>query len=479
MRWSIMLSHYVRRMLAVFLVVLLMVISVTGCGKSKDNSSDKASGSSSGSDKSIGAFTESPPELGTLPGEAVTSDSVGKSVEFSKSRAGGTDVAASDDSGRTDAGGTETTAEFAADESVAASGSIEVLPEKPSQTDMPEIKSGQLTAGEWSDLKNWSFWTNLLNNQEWSDYQNRWQIYPIKRITVTARDGEKLVCDALVSLKDKDGKTIWTARTDNKGQAELFINMFTKDGTDVHSIIVEANGQNKTAVNDQKQFGAAVDVDLSSGYQKSDILDMMLVVDTTGSMSDELEYLKTELKSVAEKVKSSNDNKVSIRVSANFYRDHGDEYLVRPFPFTTNIDEVVNQISSQSANGGGDFEEAVEEALNDAINNHSWSDRAKARLMFLVLDAPPHYTDEIREKLHKLTSEAAAKGIRIIPIASSGIDKNTEFLLRYLSVSTGGTYVFLTDHSGIGGSHIEPTIGQYQVELLNDALVRIVNSYLE
>jgi hypothetical protein len=68
-------------------------------------------------------------------------------------------------------------------------------------------------------------------------------------------------------------------------------------------------------------------------------------------------------------------------------------------------------------------------------------------------------------------------GVRIIPIASSGIDKVTEFLLRSLSMATGGTYVFLTDHSGVGDAHIEPTIGPYEVELLNELIIRVINEY--
>ena len=70
--------------------------------------------------------------------------------------------------------------------------------------------------------------------------------------------------------------------------------------------------------------------------------------------------------------------------------------------------------------------------------------------------------------------QAAAQGIRIIPVAASGVDKGTEFLLRFIDISTGGTYSFLTDDSGIGNSHIEPTVGSYQVELLNDLLGRLV-----
>ena len=63
-------------------------------------------------------------------------------------------------------------------------------------------------------------------------------------------------------------------------------------------------------------------------------------------------------------------------------------------------------------------------------------------------------------------------------MAASGIDKETAFLLRNLGIATGGTYTFLTDHSGIGNPHAEPTVGEYQVERLNDLLVRLIGRAL-
>ena len=203
----------------------------------------------------------------------------------------------------------------------------------------------------------------------------------------------------------------------------------------------------------------------------------MLMVDTTGSMSDELMYLQEELRDMVERISDDNAN-LPIRVSVNFYRDEGDEYIVRSYPFTFEIDNAVDSIMDQQAMGGGDTPEAVHTALHAAINEHDWDEHA-VKLMFLVLDAPPHEDAQIVDETNKLTAMAAAQGIRIIPVASSGIDKATEYLLRTMAFTTGGTYTFLTDDSGIGGSHIEPTIGDYQVEKLNDMMVRIVNEYLE
>ena len=49
--------------------------------------------------------------------------------------------------------------------------------------------------------------------------------------------------------------------------------------------------------------------------------------------------------------------------------------------------------------------------------------------------------------------------------------------MRALALGTNGTYTFLTDHSGIGNSHIKPSTDSYEVETLNAILVRILKSY--
>jgi hypothetical protein len=62
---------------------------------------------------------------------------------------------------------------------------------------------------------------------------------------------------------------------------------------------------------------------------------------------------------------------------------------------------------------------------------------------------------------------------------ASGADKDTEFLMRFFAISTGGTYVFITDHSGVGNPHLIPSVGEYTVEPLNDLMVRLINEYSE
>jgi len=106
----------------------------------------------------------------------------------------------------------------------------------------------------------------------------------------------------------------------------------------------------------------------------------------------------------------------------------------------------------------------------------SWSENTRSKLLFLILDAPAHNKDHNIERLQRLAKEAAKKGIKIIPISGSGINKSGEYLMRSLALCTNGTYLFLTDHSGIGSSHIEPTIDEYEIELLTERLSSIIKA---
>ncbi len=118
-------------------------------------------------------------------------------------------------------------------------------------------------------------------------------------------------------------------------------------------------------------------------------------------------------------------------------------------------------------------------ALRVAVDELQWSAQARTRIAFLLLDAPPHEDRQVMEEYRELVKSAAAKGIRIVPVTASGIDKATEFLMRQTAIATNGTYVFITNDSGIGNDHLEATVGDYEVEFLNDLLVRLVGEYTE
>ena len=332
------------------------------------------------------------------------------------------------------------------------------------------IPAGQITAGEWNDLDNWDFWNGLLDNDTLAGYQDFWNFHPTQRYAVKVVDYQgKPVCDARVRLLGNGNAPIWEARTDNFGRAELWANLYG-GGDQVTQLVVE----NMVVPNPQPVV--VNEVVLVGGLAPTSALDVAFVVDATGSMGDEIEYLKVELTDVLNRIQNAGGG-LDLRAASVFYRDEGDEYVTKVSPFSSNFSLTQSFVNENKADGGGDFPEAVDQAMDMAINNLEWSEHARTRIAFLILDAPPHHEGQIIATVQRSVQEAAKKGVKVIPIVASGIDKETEFLMRYCAMATNGTYVFITNDSGIGNDHLQPTVGDFEVEFLNDLMVRLVKKY--
>jgi hypothetical protein len=343
-------------------------------------------------------------------------------------------------------------------------------------TQQVPVEPGQITAAEWNDLENWDFWLNLGQNEDFNKAQNNWLFFPVNRYSVVVKDMYlKPLIDCKVVLKNSEGDVIWKACTDNEGKAELWLNMNGQEHNGP-TIVVSYGDQEVTLVDPHPYAGGVNEVIFALNGNLTLAADILFVVDATGSMTDEIDYLKSELRNVVMRAESMN-SALELRLGSVFYRDEGDEYLTRVSPFSASLTQTHAFIGDQHADGGGDYEEAVHTALNAAITQLEWSDRARARLIFLLLDAPPHHTASIVNDLNNIIKKTAEKGIKIIPISASGINKDTEFLFRFFATATNGTYVFITNDSGIGSEHIEATVGEYEVELLNDLMVRLIEQY--
>ena len=201
-------------------------------------------------------------------------------------------------------------------------------------------------------------------------------------------------------------------------------------------------------------------------------LDVSLVIDTTGSMGDELSYLQTEFVAISSAIEAKYPD-AEQRWSLVLYKDQGDEYVTRWFDFRSDALEFRSRLAEQSASGGGDFPEAPDAAF-DVLNQLAWrTDPGTARLAFWVADAPHH--GENAAALRTGIEAAMAQDIHVYPVASSGIDELTELTMRSAAQLTGGRYLFLTDDSGVGNSHKEPSIPCYFVTQLDSAILRMVD----
>ena len=337
-------------------------------------------------------------------------------------------------------------------------------------------QGGLVTAGEWNDLDNWDFYQKTLMKEPFKGFPDDWQMYTNHRIAVAITAKNKPAANATVTLFRND-TPIWTAKTDNLGRAELWVGAFQKEKELNPTLLrLKVNEQwvSTAAISETQVNRIALDETLPS---PTNLVQIAFMVDATGSMGDELEFLKMDLKKVIAEVQKTN-NQLKISTATVFYRDEGDEYVVKHSPFTEDINQTTEFISQQRADGGGDFPEAVDKALVQ-LNQLQWQPEARTRIAFLVLDAPPHNKPAVISSIQYSVKTAAASGIKLIPVVASGIDKTTEFLMRFIAMYTNGTYVFITDHSGIGNKHLEPSVGEYQVEKLSDLMVRLIKKYSE
>ena len=326
---------------------------------------------------------------------------------------------------------------------------------------------GQLTCSALDDNKYYDFWKSLAAYKEdqtkgqFQEYKESFAFNTFNRLDLTINNGN----DVLVKVK---GDT-YATKVDNLHKAYLFPQT-AKENYEVEISYLDNNNERQTI---EKTVNDGDVIDLENTFTISNNLELMFVIDATGSMGDEMNYIKSEIDDVISKVKLANKD-ASITLAIMVYRDKGDEYVTKYSDFTSDVAAQQTFLSKQSANGGGDFEEAVEVALDEAINKQ-WSAKT-TKLLFHVADAPAH--DKDVAKWNQTALMAARKGIKIISVASSGIDLKTEYFFRSQSLLTSGQYIYLTDDSGIGGSHLEATKEEdLVVEYLNDCLVRVINGY--
>lgn len=327
---------------------------------------------------------------------------------------------------------------------------------------------GQLTACAYSDNERWDYFQSLITKGQqegaFFTYQEKYKLAS-NRIKLNVKD--KVV--AKFSLLDDNDQVEFTTFSDNFGNVYLFNNEkrdtykvkinYTKDNEQVEKIL---------EVSDDSE------IDLEVEKTNNNVIQLMFVIDTTGSMGDEIRYLQSEVKDVIQKIKAKNDD-ITIYLAIMVYRDHGDEYVTRYFDFTTDIDSQIKNLSKESAAGGGDFEEAVDEAFMKAATCQ-WLTNSSTNVLIHIADAPSH--DKDVNKWFDAVNKLASQNVKIINVASSGIDKATEYLFRNECIRTGGYYCYLTNDSGIGEQHIEATLEEKPtVEYLNECLIRLISAF--
>jgi uncharacterized protein YegL len=333
------------------------------------------------------------------------------------------------------------------------------------------LPSGQLSAGDHDDLLNPELYADYVGKYlqsgevEGIPFVDTRQVLtvavqdesgrpaPFANVTLTCADGNSLSLTTLA-----DGTAAFFPLLDRLGRQ---VRLSVGSGP---PRVVDLSGR----VGGQRQV-----VTLPGGAAAVRRFDLAVVLDTTGSMGDEIEFLKNELRAIVRHLQDSHPD-LDIRMALVAYRDEGDIFVTHSYGFTGSGEEMEQRLAAQSGSGGGDEPEAMDQALIRALAL-DWRPDA-VRSLLLVADAPPHR--EYLARAWNAVEAARARRVQIVPVAASDTSDLAQYVMRAMAAATQSRYLFLTDDSGIGNAHAEPAIDCYLVTKLESLIGRVLDSQI-
>lgn len=177
-------------------------------------------------------------------------------------------------------------------------------------------------------------------------------------------------------------------------------------------------------------------------------LEMVFVLDTTGSMGGLLDGAKQKIWGIINEVMQRQTNP-NVRVGLVAYRDQGDAYVTNVLPLTEDLDKVYMTLMDFEAAGGGDTPENVRRALAESVNKAGWSESKQgiARIIFLVGDAPPQNYQNEPDVL--ATTASATKKNMIVNTIQCGDDSDTRRVWQAIAQRGQGKYFSIAQDGGV------------------------------
>jgi Mg-chelatase subunit ChlD len=182
-------------------------------------------------------------------------------------------------------------------------------------------------------------------------------------------------------------------------------------------------------------------------------IDVVFVLDTTGSMSGLIETAKEKIWSIATTMAAAQPTP-EIRIGLVGYRDRSDAYVTKVIDLSDDLDSVYAALMDFQAGGGGDTPESVNKALYDAVNQMSWSQGDQVyRTVFLVGDAPPHM-DYNEVRFPEIVANALRKGIVINTIQCGDMPTTMQPWVQIANLGHGS--FFQVDQAGGAVAYTTP-----------------------
>lgn len=303
-----------------------------------------------------------------------------------------------------------------------------------------------------------------------------------ERITLQAIDAAGKPMPNAEVVIEGGGRLLERGRTLADGSYLFFPSQYPSSHT---SFDVRITAQQQTLQRTLRREGernVTIGFETSRYVPKPIPLDILFIMDTTGSMGEEIARLKTTIELIHLNL-TNLSVKPRVRFGMVLYKDIGDEYRTKTIPLTPDLDEFQASLALVEASGGGDTPEDLQAALEESITMVQWDEEA-VKMSFIITDAPPHLDYGQDYTYIDAAEDAKSRGIKFFSVGTGGLDINGEYILRQISQYTSGKYIFLTygetgeSEGGTAGSVSHHTGSNFQTDKLEAIIIRFAKEEL-
>jgi hypothetical protein len=337
----------------------------------------------------------------------------------------------------------------------------------------PPPAEAAVKAGEWDDNANYREFQKWVRSEQGQPF-HRADITDRQFIVVRDEDGKALPrCPVVIS--DAQSRKV-TLTTTASGRAILFPHAEGLSGRDFTASTSCQNSAGSARFS-LAQSDGVIDLKLAGKrvLPATRDVDIAFILDTTGSMAEEISAVKATIQKVATSFANSG---IRIRVGLVEYKDRSDSLVTKVYPMTADVTRFSGQVAAIQASGGGDVPESMNEGLHVGLNGLSWSGSAIAKMAFLIADAPPHLDYGNDADYAADMRDAAHRGIQVFTVAASGMDDLGQVVFRQIAQYTGATNLFVlrggAGAQSAGGGDPKSSCGGTQTAFLSgnlDALI--------
>jgi Mg-chelatase subunit ChlD len=333
----------------------------------------------------------------------------------------------------------------------------------------PNISAG-VRAGEWDDNANYRDFAKWL--QESPRNVARLDIKDRQFVVVKDKHG-KPVPNCRISIESNGNTTSLTTMA--SGRALWFPHAYNAGNTATATAL--CGGETKVSAKLAGQLDTITQLVLQTEREvpARRTIDLAFVLDTTGSMSEEIEAVKQTINAVAAQLST---DQTDVRIGLVEYKDRGDELVTKAYPFSSNLKAFSRSVAGLSASGGGDVPEDMQKGVQDALEKLQWRTNAVSRMVVVIADAPPqlHYQDE--KTFVQSAKLAAEKGIKLFTVSASGMNDVGQVVMRQMAQFTGASNMFVlrggAGPQSVGGGDPKSSCGGTQEQYSSGKLDKLI-----